>query len=64
MNFQNTGPSRFRFGGLDRVSKWNNVARISNPKKGGAYSFRSYIIVGSLENVKVSMDQLYRKLGQ
>lgn len=54
---------RFRFN-TERVSKWNNVARVNNPRKGGAYSFQSYIIVGSLDNVKVSMDQLYRRLGR
>lgn len=37
--------------------KWNNVFRVSNPS--GTYHFRSYVIVGSLENVKVSMQQLF-----
>jgi hypothetical protein len=37
--------------------KWNNVFRIDNPA--GSYSFRSYVIVGSLDNVKMSMQQLY-----
>ena len=37
--------------------KWNNVFRIDNPS--GSYDFRSYVIVGSLDNVRVSMLQLY-----
>ncbi|MBY8161388.1 hypothetical protein KW506_03415 [Vibrio fluvialis] len=44
-------------GRFSDVVKWNNVYRIANPR--GVYHFRSYVIVGSLENVRVSMDQLY-----
>ncbi len=52
--FTGLGYGRFRF--PDTV-KWNSVFRIYNPS--GTYHFRSYVIVGSLENVKVSMTQLY-----
>lgn len=54
---------RWRFG-REGVVKWNNVARVNNPRAGGVYSFRSYVVVGSLQNVRVSMDQLYSKLGK
>ena len=47
------GYGRFRF---PDVVKWNAVYRLDNPV--GTYHFVSYIIVGSLENVIVSMDQL------
>ncbi len=53
------GYGRWRFP-TDDVVKWNNVFRIDNPA--GVYNFRSYVVVGSLENVKVSMDQLYASL--
>ncbi len=41
--------------------KWNNVFRYNSPK-GKTFHFRSYIIVGSLDNVKTSMVQLRKKL--
>ena len=49
------GYGRWRFT-ADNVVKWNNVFRMNSPA--GVYHFRSYVIVGSLENVKVSMKQL------
>ncbi|MFZ6780801.1 hypothetical protein ACO0LD_28545 [Undibacterium sp. Ji83W] len=55
--FAGLGYGRFRF--PDTV-KWNNVFRIYNPS--GTYHFRSYVIVGSLENVRVSMTQLYNAI--
>lgn len=51
------GYGRFRF---PQVVKWNNVFRINNSR--GVYHFRSYVIVGSLKNVKVSMTQLHKIL--
>ena len=54
VGLENLGYGRGRF---PDVVKWNNVYRIANPR--GVYHFSSYVIVGSLENVKVSMDQLY-----
>jgi PKD repeat protein len=49
------GYGRFRFG--DCV-KWNCVFRRNNIVP-STYKFRSYVMVGTLENVKVSMAQLY-----
>lgn len=48
------GYGRWRFG--DTV-KWNNVYRAYNPS--GSLHFRSYVIVGSLDNVRVSISQLH-----
>lgn len=53
---------RWKFN-TERVTKWNHVGRINNPTPGRTYSFRSYVIVGSLDNVRTSMDQLYRIVG-
>lgn len=55
--WKTVGYGRFRF--HDTV-KWNNVFRIADPS--GVYRFRSYVIVGSLENVKVWMQQLYGRV--
>jgi len=55
-SYPGLGYGRWRFG-PENVVKWNNVFRIPNPS--GAYDFQSYVIVGSLDNVKVSMQQLY-----
>jgi hypothetical protein len=45
---------------LDDVHpKWNNVFRVKNPK--GSLHFRSYIVFGSLEDVKRSISLLHRK---
>jgi hypothetical protein len=40
------------------VVKWN-VLFTREPVKAGDYDFQCYVLVGSLENVKVSMQQLY-----
>jgi len=48
------GYGRFRFGDC---TKWNCVFRENNVT--GTYKFRSYLFVGSLTNVTVSMTQLY-----
>jgi len=48
------GYGRFRFGDC---TKWNCVFRENNVT--GTYKFRSYVFVGSLTNVTVSMTQLY-----
>jgi len=44
---------------LDGSPKWNNVFRISKPK--GSLHFRSYVVVGTLEDVKRSMQLLHNK---
>ena len=51
------GYGRFRFKN-QHVVKWNNVFRIHDPH--GVYHFRSYVIVGSLKNVRDSMIQLQK----
>ncbi len=48
------GYGRFRFGDC---TKWNCVFRENNVT--ATYKFRSYVFVGSLTNVTVSMTQLY-----
>ena len=53
------GYGRWRFT-QENVVKWNNVFRFENPE--GAYRFRSYVAVGSLENVKVSLTQIHQAL--
>ncbi len=54
-NWTNVGYGRFRF---PSCTKWNCVFRES-PVPAGIYKYRSYVIVGSLENVEVSMIQLF-----
>jgi hypothetical protein len=49
------GYARYKFG--DCV-KWNCVFRKNN-LTAGTYKFQSYVMVGTLDNVKVSMNQLY-----
>jgi PKD repeat protein len=53
--FTGAGYGRFRFGDC---TKWNCVFRETSVPQ-GLYKYRSYVIVGSLENVEVSMNQLY-----
>jgi hypothetical protein len=57
-DYQSYGAFRFP---EQNVVAWDLWVRIFNPS--GSYSFRSYVIVGSLENVKVSMQQLYNAIG-
>ena len=56
------GYGRFRFP-KEKVVKWNAVFRLKNPKRvpPGAYSFRSFVIVGNLENVRKDMVLLLKK---
>lgn len=51
----------YGYGGflLDGTPKLNNVFRISNPK--GSIHFRSYVIIGTLEDVRRSMEALHKK---
>ena len=41
----------------DNVVKINTVYRYTNPS--GQYGFRTYVVIGSLDNVRISMQQLY-----
>jgi len=56
------GYGRFRFKAA-KVVKWNTVFRLKNPKRipPGAYSFRTFVIVGDLESVREDMVQLLRE---
>lgn len=51
--------------GVITVNKLNSVFRIKNlstiSNKGKEFHFISYLVVGSLDNVKVTMDQLYTR---
>ncbi|MFZ6871214.1 DUF4214 domain-containing protein [Undibacterium sp. Di27W] len=54
-DYQAAGYGRWRYASGDSV-KWNNVFRYDNPV--GNYSFISYVIVGSREEVRSTMLQL------
>ncbi len=58
-----TGPGygRWNFAN-EQVVKWNVVYRVANADgvPSGEYSYRVYVIVGSRENVRVSLDQLVK----
>ncbi len=43
----------------DRTNKWNIVMR-EQPAPAGTYTYRSFVIVGTLEEVQAAMDELYR----
>lgn len=43
----------------DKVVKWNAVFRLPNTTQGGNYTFTNYVIIGSLNNVKLQMQWLY-----
>ena len=50
------GYGQFQFGGT--TSKWNFVRRILNVQPNTIYTFNSYVCVGTLENVRVTLSQL------
>ncbi len=54
-NWNWVGYGRFRF---PSCVKWNSVFREA-PVTHGIYKYRCFVIVGSLDNVKVSMNQLF-----
>ena len=58
--FEQAGYGRFRFE-AEQVVKWNCVFREKHEKRlpAGDYSYRCYVLVGSLENVKETMTSLY-----
>ena len=59
--FQHSGYGRWRFP-TQQVVKWNCVFRIRNQDEGirpGAYSFRSFVIIGRLETVVSTMKRLH-----
>ena len=56
-NYPGIGYGRWKYPLSGNIVKWNNVFRFSNPPR--INNFRSFVIVGSLDNVRVSMQQLY-----
>jgi hypothetical protein len=58
--FENAGYGRWNFG-AQQVVKWNCVFRIRNAKGIAAadYSFRTFVIVGTLEDVRIAMVRLH-----
>ena len=50
-------------GGKVVLLNLNSLDRVRDGNPSGNYSFRSYVIVGSLENVRVSMQQLFSAIG-
>ena len=56
------GYGRFRFE-TAKVVKWNTVFRLKNPQRipPGAYSFRTFVVVGDLESVRKDIVQLLRE---
>lgn len=54
-SYPGEGYGRFRY---DDCTKWNCVFK-RTPVTEGTYPFRSYVVVGSLDNVTVSLTQLY-----
>ncbi|WP_406697607.1 hypothetical protein V5E97_01970 [Singulisphaera sp. Ch08] len=53
------GYGRFRFE-AEKVNKWNCVFRVRDPKgvKPGAYRYRTFVVVGTLEDVRTSLGSL------
>lgn len=56
------GYGRWRFS-AEKVVKWNCVFRVQNPKPGGEFSFRHFVAVGTLENVRAELARLVRARG-
>ena len=63
--FEQVGYGRFRFA-PQKVVKWNCMFRVTHPKaiRTGNYTFRCYVLVGSLKNVTDTMTTLHRRLVQ
>ncbi|MBT3180630.1 MAG: T9SS type A sorting domain-containing protein [Candidatus Marinimicrobia bacterium] len=56
--FSNAGYGRWMFDWAD-VVKWNAVFRRNDVQEGTTYSFRTFVLVGNLQNVMDAMDELY-----
>lgn len=59
--FEEAGYGRFLFP-ADRVSKWNCVFRVRNPHgvPAGDYRFRMFVVVGTLDDTRSTIDALSR----
>ena len=51
------GYGRWRFV-PERVVKWNCVFRVHNPTRGGSFSYRHYVAVGTLDQVRTELGLL------
>jgi hypothetical protein len=60
--FETAGYGRFRFR-AEKVNKWNCVFRVRDPKgiRPGDYHFRTFVVVGSLEDVRRTLQALHRE---
>lgn len=60
--YQHAGYGRFRFPAA-KVVKWNCVFRVKNPEgvAAGDYSFQVFVAIGTLEDVKQSIQKLEKK---
>jgi hypothetical protein len=60
--FEKAGYGRFRFK-AEKVVKWNCVFRVRRPKgiEPGEYHYRTFVIVGSLEDVKTTLQELHKE---
>lgn len=56
------GYGRFRFEAA-KVTKWNCVFRVRDPKgvKPGEYRYRTFVVLGTLEDVRQSLDKLHQE---
>ena len=61
--FEQAGYGRFRFKS-EKVVKWNCVFRENHAKhlSAGDYSYRCYVLIGSLKNVTNTMTALYQRV--
>lgn len=59
LGYESAGYGRFRFA-AEQVVKWNCVFRVRNPNgiPAGNYSFRCFVIVGTLQNVQDTLTGL------
>ena len=60
--YERVGYGRFRFK-EEKVTKWNCVFRVRDPKgiAAGDYHFRTFVAVGTLEDVKTTLTALSRE---
>jgi hypothetical protein len=63
--YEKAGYGRFRFR-AEKVVKWKSVFRVRDPKgvAAGDYRFRVFVAVGTLEDVRQSLDALAREFAK
>lgn len=64
-SFENAGYGRFRFG-PEQVVKWNCVFRVRSNQgiPAGEFRYRNFVIVGTLETVRASLQALHEEFGK